>query len=442
VKRLTRQCCNVHCVVVVGKVCSTGSTQQYGKFQRRKTVGIVQRRGLLRFRRAAKIVIILLRAGGVLSTHKHEFIDPIALVYRQFSDSLALDQSANDPVVFNPNYFRHSSYLFILKSARLFLQLNPISRQRQPKMLDTALRSLQLFNVFASYPVAIQRQLVEVAYLETFKPGKVLIKEGHRPERYYMVLGGQALRGNCQRLPAGNVQLKIHGVINTGDDFGNEDSIIIENAQVPSDFTDNRRYRHRTAYVAKTRTECIFAKTELSVLTLDKHDFLKIFHQYDSFDALKEYMETIDYFKHCNLDGLDKSDVKLRYFRENSLICCADELPRKLYIIRQGKAKVYRRVNSDEFIVAGVLTGGAGFGFNLTATRDDELYLVSHGCEIIVLDAAIFERMRNLKVNANLTLLTEQSSIVSESDARDQRQSYHQWQVYKNNLVRQLLSSE
>ena len=122
-------------------------------------------------------------------------------------------------------------------------------------------------------------------------------------------------------------------------------------------------------------------------------------------------METIDYFKHCNLDGLDKSDVKLRYFRENSLICCADELPRKLYIIRQGKAKVYRRVNSDEFIVAGVLTGGAGFGFNLTATRDDELYLVSHGCEIIVLDAAIFERMRNLKVNANLTLLTGETSI-------------------------------
>ena len=127
-------------------------------------------------------------------------------------------------------------------------------------------------------------------------------------------------------------------------------------------------------------------------------------------------METIDYFKHCNLDGLDKSDVKLRYFRENSLICCADELPRKLYIIRQGKAKVYRRVNgaqddSDEFIVACVLTAGAGFGFNLDVKRDndeEELYLVSHGCEVIVLDAIIFGRMRNLKVNANLTLLTGQ----------------------------------
>ena len=46
------------------------------KHHRRKTVGIVQRRGLARFRRAAKIVIIMLRAGGVLNTHKHEYVDP------------------------------------------------------------------------------------------------------------------------------------------------------------------------------------------------------------------------------------------------------------------------------------------------------------------------------------------------------------------------------
>ena len=50
-----------------------------------------------------------------------------------------------------------------------------------------------------------------------------------------MVLSGQALRGNCARLPAGNVQLKIRGVINAGDDFGNENSIIIENAQGQKD---------------------------------------------------------------------------------------------------------------------------------------------------------------------------------------------------------------
>ena len=66
-------------------------------------------------------------------------------------------------------------------------------------------------------------------------------------------------------------------------------------------------------------------------------------------------METLVYFKHCNLDGLDKSDIKLRFFRENSLICCADDMPRKMYIIRQGAAKVYRQVNDYEFIVAGVL---------------------------------------------------------------------------------------
>ena len=93
-------------------------------------------------------------------------------------------------------------------------------------MLATTLRSLQLFKVVASHPVAIQKKLVERAYLERFEPGKVMIKEGGVPERYYMVLSGQALRGNCHHLPTGNVQLKIKGVINPGDDFGNEESII------------------------------------------------------------------------------------------------------------------------------------------------------------------------------------------------------------------------
>ena len=95
-----------------------------------------------------------------------------------------------------------------------------------------------------------------------------------------MVLSGQALRGKCTKLPAGNVQLKITGVINAGDDFGNEDSIILYNAQCPEEIPGRPR-----ATLFRYRQECVFAKTELSLLTLDKQDFLKIFHQYDSFEG-------------------------------------------------------------------------------------------------------------------------------------------------------------
>ena len=58
------------------------------KHHRRKTVGIVQRRGLARFRRAAKIVIIMLRAGGVLHTHKHEYVDPVTFWFDKKSKEL------------------------------------------------------------------------------------------------------------------------------------------------------------------------------------------------------------------------------------------------------------------------------------------------------------------------------------------------------------------
>lgn len=239
---------------------------------------------------------------------------------------------------------------------------------------------------------------------------------------------------------AENVRIKIGDVINAGDTFGNENSIIFENSQTANELT---------------RRDCVFAKTDLCVLTLDDSDFLEIFHQYETVDVLKRYLKTLIYFKYCNLDTLKKSAVKLKYFCENSLICSADELPRKIYIIRHGVAKVYRKAElatekgNYEFITAGTLREGNGFGFDLSKCGKHNLFLVSAGCEAIVIDAADFDRCRNLKVDANLTLLLgmyyaqmssltsiEQSLIVSENDVHVKRKSHRKWQAYKRNLIR------
>ena len=48
----------------------------------------LQRPGLAKFRRAGRIVIILLRAGGLLNTENHDTIDPVALTYRKFANTL------------------------------------------------------------------------------------------------------------------------------------------------------------------------------------------------------------------------------------------------------------------------------------------------------------------------------------------------------------------
>ena len=174
----------------------------------------------------------------------------------------------------------------MLLSVQNFLKLNPLIRQRQPKMLETALRSLQLFQVFGEYPEDIQRQLASVAYLEEFEPGKMIIKEGQVPERYYMVLSGQALRSRAIRLPAGNMQLKIHGIISTGMDFGNEEQILTNMLSVESRFQ----------YLVR-RNESVFAKTKIYLLTLDRDDFLNIFHFHGDFDGLKDSLKQSKYFK-------------------------------------------------------------------------------------------------------------------------------------------------
>ena len=68
---------------------------------------------------------------------------------------------------------------------------------------------------------------------------------------------------------------------------------------------------------------------QLSLLTLDRDDFLRIFHRRDSFKVLKEYLRDVVYFRHCNFAGLEADDLSVRYYRKNMLICCEDDIPRK-----------------------------------------------------------------------------------------------------------------
>ena len=67
--------------------------------------------------------------------------------------------------------------------------------------------------------------------------------------------------------------------------------------------------------------------------------------------------------------------------------------------------------------------------------RDENLFLISSGCEVIMMNWSIFERMRNLKVNANLTLLKEKSCILTDEEARNEINRSRTWGNYKSNLI-------
>ena len=76
-------------------------------------------------------------------------------------------------------------------------------------------------------------------------------------------------------------------------------------------------------------TKILRLSIKLSLLTLDRDDFLRIFHRRDSFKVLKEYLRDVVYFRHCDFAGLEADDLSVRYYRKNMLICCEDDIPRK-----------------------------------------------------------------------------------------------------------------
>ena len=145
------------------------------------------------------------------------------------------------------------------------------------------------------------------------------------------------------------------------------------------------------------------------------------------------------------MNGLERDDLAIRYYRDNSLVCCEDDMPRKIFVIRKGRAKAIRKIEQmdgtdPKFIIAGILVAGDCFGFPIARKRDSNLYLVSSGCEVIIIDWSIYDRMINVKVNANLTILKEKSCIISHNEAKEEISDNSQWNKYKYNLIKSITS--
>ena len=126
-------------------------------------------------------------------------IDKFSQSLREKSFTKKSVLEAGDRAIFNPNIFKQSKRVNILRSVQQFLNLPKELRILDEEMIKTTIRkrefssffitlnnfickcspknrALQVYDCIASLTLEIQRKIVLSAYLENYAPGRILIQ--------------------------------------------------------------------------------------------------------------------------------------------------------------------------------------------------------------------------------------------------------------------------
>jgi CRP-like cAMP-binding protein len=109
---------------------------------------------------------------------------------------------------------------------------------------------------FADFPIYMQNLIASFARYEEFEPGRVIVRQGHYAENFYMIISGNANVIEASQSGHGD-EVDLHPIsyLKRGDSFG--DLAIINNVR-----------RTATVTVHGTRLLCLLA--------IDKEDFFLI----------------------------------------------------------------------------------------------------------------------------------------------------------------------
>ena len=144
---------------------------------------------------------------------------------------------------------------------------------------STLLRDLSLFNMLEEDQIDIIAQLF---IQENFNPDEIVLHQSQKAHAFYLILDGQAAAE--RRIKAGETQVD---VFVRGDFFG-EDSLLHDDVE-PATIT---------------------ALTPLTLLSLEKEDFLQLIHDFPSIkDRLYRFIKSHQYLEKLHFNWLNEDEV-------------------------------------------------------------------------------------------------------------------------------------
>ncbi|ESO93798.1 hypothetical protein LOTGIDRAFT_228568 [Lottia gigantea] len=304
---------------------SLDTKDDVGPFQKKKPSP------LKRFKKAVRIVIIITKC--VMSNRERsKRTERKLLSWTQVHDDLTSHRTAYERygLTFDPTIFKVTREAQISNEVKATLKNDPSLRTEEQRRI--ALLYLNTYiEVFGEYPVNMQKALVKVGWYEFFDAKRIVIREGHFSENFYLILSGSAVVTILDKdVKTGEVYSRTVALLKKGNSFG-EIGLMR----------------------GSKRTGTVTCREDMEVLTVGRQDFIDIFMyiEHDKEPSHIEYLRTIDELDGWPIENLPYDDPRIclfTYFRRGVLLCKDSNTSDWIYIIRTGSCRVLKSLKSTK----------------------------------------------------------------------------------------------
>ncbi|XP_052796214.1 uncharacterized protein LOC128228758 [Mya arenaria] len=175
---------------------------------------------------------------------------------------------------------------------------------------------------FQDYPFHVQYQLARCMSYQSYEARRVILKQGHRPEAFYILLSGSVMANIEDVSPESGKQfVKTVKEMGPGETFG--EVALIEGGR---------------------RTASIVCKTNVELLVILKHDFDNIIREplVEQIDEHLEFCRTMALFQDFPCDTLAENPSQFFYhfFKKGDIVVRDSRVSKYIIVVKAGKCKV------------------------------------------------------------------------------------------------------
>ncbi|XP_069495637.1 uncharacterized protein [Ambystoma mexicanum] len=239
-------------------------------------------------------------------------------------------RAETDSLLFDLSYFKAKTESIISNEAQLILSSPPQNRTSEGvKMAMLSLRAT--VDTFATYPVLIQQELARVGWYECFGPGRVIIRQGHIPQNFYLILSGTT------------VVTKVSVNKQTGELFPKTVA-----------FLKKGKYFGDVAILTSTkRNATVVCHDNVSLLAVSREDFLGIFLNNESREGpdFMKFLHKIHIFSGWPIEKLPYSNPRIcvhTFFKPGTVITKDSKASSKIYVIKTGTVRVLKAMTPSK----------------------------------------------------------------------------------------------
>ncbi|CAF4847330.1 unnamed protein product [Rotaria socialis] len=224
----------------------------------------------------------------------------------------------NKDILFDLRHFRRPAEDTIGRHIRKILKSDPKARSQDDIRMVVSTLS-QVIRPFTEFPLQQQYSIARVGRLEEFEMGRVILREGHRAEKFYLIIDGitdvyKLLENPVTKMSSS----RLVAVLKKGSAFG-EIALL-----------------H-----GKRRTATVTCQTDVTMLAIEQEDFVRIFmsNKDEKEPDFITYLRQIPQFRGFPMEKIPHNDsyfCHVVYYHMGTVICKDSNKDDWIYVIRAG----------------------------------------------------------------------------------------------------------